>query len=160
MAKSWFRVYNESVGDHVAVIEMDDDLLAPDVGILDHDTMTLRKLKGGGMYTLKPIDDFKVATLMRLGRIYQTIQSKPATLFSTNIARMDELIQAVGLLYGEVSFTLIENVDDMQKLLQPKHDYEPKKVTYKVMDELLKVLGVTPHECGEGCTHGAVTDDD
>jgi hypothetical protein len=137
--KSRFRVYHTLHGDHVAVIEMDEDLLDPAAGIVDPDSLTLRGIKNGGVYTLLPLDDHTVTTLLRLQEIYKNITTTPAKLFGTAINRMDELILAVGLLFGEVEYVLVETKDDLDKIINPpKGDYTPKKVKYTVLGDLLK----------------------
>ncbi len=137
MAKQFFRVFHAGAGDDIAAIEMDDSLLDPAAGILHHESMTLRGLKNGGMFTLLPIDDFKVATLKRVRDVYKTVTEKPARHFSTTFTRMDELIEAVGLLFGTVEFYVVDNKDDLQAILNPPKDWEPKKVKYTVLSSLL-----------------------
>lgn len=163
--KSRFRVFHTVHGDHIAVIEMDEDLLAPEAGVLNHTTGTLRPLEGGGVYTLIPVDDHTVATLNRLKTVYETITTKGASFFSTQIQRMDELMSTVGLLFGEVEYTVVENKQDLQNILKPPKDYEPKKVKYTVLGDLLKnaeageqqpdgpACGDPGHTHGPGCNH-------
>ncbi len=135
---SRFQLFNISCGESLDLIEMDEDLLAPEVGILDHNTGTLRSIKGGGNYTLVPVDDHTVVTLKRVREIYEIVTKKPAALFSTSIARMDELIGAVGLLFGEISYMVVENKEDLAKLINPPSgDYEPKKKTYTILSSLI-----------------------
>jgi hypothetical protein len=152
----YFRVYNTQVGDHIAVVEMDEDLLAPDADILDHKTATLRHLKGGSAYTLVPIEHHKIAVLKRVKEVYENITTKPAKLFTTHISRMDDLLGIVGLLFGDVEYTVVKSKEDMANLLNPPRDYEPKKVKYKVLDEMLaeaEAEGGDEHKCGSGCGH-------
>lgn len=159
MSKHRFRVYNAQAGDHVAVIEMDDSLLAPEAGILDHKSGTLRPLRNGGMYTLLPIDDHKVATLKRVKEVYENITTKPAKHFSTHISRMDDMLGAVGLLFGEVEYTVVENKQDMENILNPPRDpdFEHKKVKYNVLQDIMNAIGAESegeeHQCGPGCDH-------
>lgn len=151
--KHRFRVFNTHSGDHIAVIEMDEDLLAPEAGILDHKSQTLRPIKNGGVYTLLPIDDHKIATLKRVKEVYENITNKPAKMFSTHISRMDSLIEAVGWLFGEVEYIVVESKADMENVINPPKDpdFEPKKVKYTVLGDMLKDAG--DHVCGEGCDH-------
>lgn len=150
-------MYDIEGGDHIAVIEMDESLLDPAVGILDHASGTLSPLKNGGRYTLMPIDDHRLATLNRVKDVYTNITTTPAKLFSTSVSRMDDLLMAVGLLFSEVTYTVVENKEDMQNILKPPKDYEPKKVTYNVVSDLLKAVGVEyepqPHKCDSNCSH-------
>lgn len=131
-----FRVYNTTAGDHIAVIEMDEELLAPEANILDHDTTTLKPIKNGGVYTLLPIDDHKVATFRRLKEVYDNTVNKPAKSFTTQIGRIDQLIEAVGWLFGEVEYISVENRQDMENVINPPKDpnFEHKKVKYSVLD--------------------------
>jgi hypothetical protein len=162
MAKERFRVFNVAMGDHVAVVEMEESVFKSllDDKVLDPNQMTLRGLKHGGQYTLIPVDDHTVATLLRVEEAYKTCTEKPARMFSTTIGRMDNLIEAVGLLFGKVKYTLIENKDDLQMVLTPHKDHEPKIVEYTVLGDMLEkakaAAGLTDpdHKCGPGCDHG------
>lgn len=136
--QSRFRVFHIHHNDHIAVVQLDQDLLAPEVGILDHESGTLRPLKGGSVFTLIPVDDHAVSTLQRVKAVYENITTKPAAYFSTNLQRMDELLDAVRLMFGEVAYTLVESKEDMQNLLTPPKDYEPKKVKFTVLGDMLK----------------------
>lgn len=160
---SRFRLFNTVMGDHVAVVEMDEDLLAPDAGILDPNTMTLRGVKNGGQYTLLPIEDHTVASLKRVKEAYENTQ-KGANYFSTHLNRQDAMIDAVRLLFSDVEYTVVESRDDMEKILNPNidRDFEAKKVKYTVLGDLLKdaeaKAGVEPegeegHVHGPGCGH-------
>lgn len=152
--KQLFRVYNTAMGDHVAVIEMDEALLAPDVGILDHDTMTLRGIKNGGMYTLLPVEHHTVATLKRVKQVYLDTTEKPAKYLSTHHARMDALLDAVGLMFGEIEYTLVESKEDLSSIINPHKDWEPKKVKYTVLGDLLaSAEAEAGHVHGPGCGH-------
>ncbi len=168
MAKERFRVFNVAMGDHVAVVEMEESVFKSflDEKVLDPNSMTLRGLKHGGQYTLVPVDDHTVATLMRVEEVYKTCTEKPARLFSTTIGRMDSLIEAVGLLFGKVEYTLIENKDDLQYVLAPHKDHDPKIVEYTVLGDMLEkakaAAGIAEpnHKCGPNCDHGKDKEDD
>lgn len=154
--KQCFQVFHLSSGEATAVIEMDEDLLAPDAGILDLNTKTLRSFKNGAQYTLIPVDGPVVSTLRRVRDVYKAVTDTPAKLFSTSVSRMDELILAVGLMFGEIKIKVVENRDDMDKIINPPRgtDYEPKIKVYKVLGELLAdAEGEHGPNCGEGCSH-------
>lgn len=157
--KSRFRVFNINAGDHVSVVEMDETVFKSflEDKTLDPNTMTLRGLKNGGAYTLLPVDDHTISTLLRVEEVYKTVTEKPARLFSTSVSRMDSLIDAIGMLFGKVSYTLIENKDDLQKVLTPHKDHEPKVVEYTVLGDLLAKAkaeaGIEEHQCGPDCDH-------
>lgn len=159
MAKQRFRLFDQNSGDHISVVEMDESLLHPDAGILDHNTMTLRSIKNGGSFTLLPIDDHTVAVLRRLNKVYKTVTETPARLFSTQLRRVDDLIEAVGLMFGKVEYIVVESKDDIDKLINPPKsgDYEPKKVEYTVMGDMMaKVISdcEEDHVHGPDCNHG------
>lgn len=139
MAKQRFQLYNIMHGDSISIIEMDDSLLAEEAGIVDQATMSLRKIKNGSVYTLLPLEDHTVATLKRVKAVYKHITEKPAKLFSASISRMDELIQAVDLLFGEIEYVVVEGIDDLHNLINPtNNDWTPKKVKYSILGDLLK----------------------
>lgn len=141
MSKSRFRLFNITMGDHIAVVEMTEDVFKGllDCKTLDPDRMTLRGIKNGGQFTLLPIEDHTVSILERVRDVYKTVTEKPAKLFSTTLNRMDDLIQVVGLMFGEVEYISVENGDDLDKIINPPRggDYEPKKVKYTVLGDLL-----------------------
>lgn len=153
--KAHFQVFNFNGGAPVEVIEMDDALLAPEAGIVDPATMTLRPIKNGGMFSLIPVDDHTVATLLRVREEYKLVTETPAKRFTTHLSRIDSLIETIGLLFGEIEYVLVENKDDIDKIINPKHDHEHKKVKYSILGDLLKnAVDKTGHKCGPDCTHG------
>ena len=141
MAK--FSLYNTQYGETVHKIEMDEDLLRPEAGILHADSMTLRPLKSGAAFTLLPEDDRTVAVLKRVHEVHTRITSEGCPLCTTWFHRMDELLQVVKLMFNKDKYVLVEIADDMQKLVDPPDDpsWEPKTVEYNVLGDLLdKVL--------------------
>lgn len=170
MAKKVFRVFNTVMGDSIATIEMEEDLLKEEAGILDHKTMTLRSIKNGGQYTLEPVHHPKVAVLRRVKQAYQNCTEKPAKHLTTHFQRMDELLGIVGLMFGEgVKLIMVEGKDDLDKIINPpKGDYEPKVRHVSVLGDLLKEAeeeaGEKPEEDGHvhgpGCGHNHDGDDD
>jgi hypothetical protein len=140
--KMYFGLYHLHTGESIASIETDPDIINPERGIIDPHTLTLRSIANGGNYTLQPLPDFIEQTLLRLRRTYNLIVKKPAVSLGNYIGRTDGLIYACADLYGDIEFTVVENKDDLHYLINPKVGHEPKKVKYKVMDELLKRLGI------------------
>jgi ribosome assembly protein YihI (activator of Der GTPase) len=81
-------------------------------------------LENGATYTLIPVDDHTVATLNRIEKVYKTVTEKPARLLSTQLNRIDELIQIVGLLFEDIEYTSVENKQDLQDVIKPPLNYE------------------------------------
>jgi broad-specificity NMP kinase len=52
---------------------------------------------------------------------------------------MDALFEAVGVLFDQVEYVLVESKEDMQNLIDPPDDenYEPKKVKHNILGDLL-----------------------
>ena len=142
MTVARFALFNNPHGETVCMVEMDDDLLRPEAGIMHAESMTLRPLKGGGNYTLVPVeDDYKVATLKRVHEIHTRVTSTGCKLHTQWSHRMDEVLMALEMLFTPVEFYLVENAQDMQWLIKsPSHndepDWEAKKVTHSVLGEL------------------------
>lgn len=164
--KSAFRVFNVTMGDSIALVEMDEDLLAPDAGILDHKTMTLRSIKNGGQYTLEPVNHPKVAVLKRVQEAYKNCTEKPAKHLTTHFQRMDELLGIVGLMFGEVELKVVESKEDLDLIINPKPDKDVKTVKVSVLGDLLKeaeeetgIKVEDGHVHGPGCNHGKNEDD-
>ncbi len=160
--KQHFRLFNTMMGDHVATLEMSEELLTPEADILHYESMTLRGIKGGGVYTLIPIDDHTVLTLKKVHSVYKEVTETPAKHFSTHLGRIDHLIEAVGLLFGSVEYTLVESKSDLEKIINPNmdRDWEAKKVKYNILDAMMtealaKSGGEAPveHVHGPDCKH-------
>lgn len=138
MAKrAFFSVWHIMQSDSVFEITMDPDLLDPAVGILDPDTHRL-KIKNGSSYTFKPLEDPQAAILQRVKRAYLTMTTKPATLFSTQLGRVDELMMAVSLLFKPVEFVLIESREELEKLVNHTQGFEPRIEMVFALDEMLQ----------------------
>jgi hypothetical protein len=119
---------------------MDEELLKPEAGIVDPETMTLRPLKRGGTYTLLPQEnDYKVVVLKRVREAYVRTTQEGCNLCSQWFHRMDELMVRVNAMFKSIEFYLVENADDMQKLIMPPSDpeWEAKKVEHNVLEDLL-----------------------
>jgi len=143
MARERFAVYNTAMGETLAIIEMNDNLLRPEAGIVDPTSLTLRPIKSGGVFTLLPVEDHTVDALRKVYAAYRNIKEKPCPLFSTMMGRTDNLLETINLLFGEVEYTVIESAEDMTLLLNPKSKSEHKFKTAKhsiLGDMLAKVL--------------------
>lgn len=155
--KKVFRVFNVLMGDSIATIEMDETLLETDGVIVDHKTMTLRGIKNGGQYTLMPVDHPKVAVLKRVREAYLNCTGKPAKHMTTHFQRIDELLEVVELMFGEVELRVVENLGDLEKIINPPPggDYEPRVVKVSVLGELIKEAEAElgDHVHGPGCGH-------
>jgi hypothetical protein len=119
---------------------MDDSLVQPEADIVDSETLTLRPLRGGGVYTLIPLEvDHRVGALRRLHQVYTKVTTEPIGVPSGMLSRMDALFEAVGVLFDQVEYVLVESKEDMQNLIDPPDDenYEPKKVKHNILGDLL-----------------------
>jgi hypothetical protein len=134
------ELFNHRSRQVVCLVEMDEELLDPAKDLIDPESMTFKHIKYGNQFTLVPIDDHRVATLNRVKEVYEHVTTKPASLFSTHIGRMDELIQAVGLLFGEIEYFQCTEKKHFEMLINPRsHDAElPPKAKYTVLGELLE----------------------
>jgi hypothetical protein len=122
MAGQLFQVFDIKASDSICTIEMDEELVNPDAGIINPENGSLSPLGNiGKNYTLVPIDSHKNATLKLLHETYTNITTKPATLFTTHFNRIDELIIRVGYLFKPMEFTKITNKDELLLVLKGKH---------------------------------------
>jgi hypothetical protein len=138
--KARFQLFHTEYGESVCLIEMDVDLIKPEADIVDPNTCTLRPLKGGGVFTLIPLEaDHQVVCLRRVHKAYQKAVTEPAGVPSAVFSRMDALFNAVGLMFDKVEYVLVENKEDLQNLVTPPEDedYEPKKVKYNILGDML-----------------------
>ena len=134
-----FHLFNTMHGETIACVEMDETLLKEEVGIVDPETLTLRPIKNGGVYTLMPMDDHTVATLRIVRESYNELVKRPAAILSGYISRMDALVTAVGLLFKEIEYIVVEGPDDLDKLINPpQEEYTPKTVKYDILGDILK----------------------
>ena len=137
MAKSRFSLININTRAPVCDIEMDSALLEPEAMIMNPNTFTLDLFRGGSHYTLVPYEnDHTDVVLAKVEAAYKNITEKPTGMFSTAIGRMDMLLEAVGLLFGEIDYYLVENPDDMNALINPHLNREHKKVKYSILKSL------------------------
>lgn len=142
MATKRFQLFNTMHGETIAIVELDEILLHPDAGILDPETLTLRPIKNGGIYTLYPIVDHSIAILEQLRQNYDRLTKQPSESLGGYIHNMDALTEAVGALFAEVSYCVIESADDINKIINPPKngEYEPKMKKYDVMADLLEAV--------------------
>jgi len=133
-----FQLFHVPSHESICKIEMDMDLLNPEAGIIDVNSLNFPNIKNGKQYTLIPLDDHKVATLKRVKEVYETVTTKPATMFTTHIGRMDELISVVGLLFGTIEYYQCETNEDFDMLINPKSDDDgPPLKKYNIIGDLL-----------------------
>ena len=136
-----FHLFNAMHGETVAKIEMDEELLREEAGIVDMETLTLRPIKNGGNYTLMPMEDHTLAILKSVEDSYNHLTKEPAAHISGYISRSDGLITAVGLLFKKMKYIIVEGPEDLDKLINPpKGEYEPKVKEYDVLGDLLALL--------------------
>ncbi len=152
MAFKRFLVRHAHGHESIAQIMMDEELLKPEAGILDPNTLTLRGLKNGGMYTIEPLDDPRVSTMRAVRRAYLGLTEKPFYHFSTSMGRIDALIDTVGLLFNEIEFTKVECKDDIDKIINPSKDpdFQHKTIKIAILGDIL----------AEIIAEGAVSDAD
>lgn len=137
--KVQFQLFHTQFGETINLVEMDDSLVQPEAGIVDPETLTLRPLRGGGVYTLVPLEvDHKVAALRRLHQVYTKVTVEPMGVPSGVFSRMDALFAAVGTLFDQVEYVLVENKQDIQDLIDPPEDgSEPKKIKHNILGDML-----------------------
>lgn len=134
-----FQLYHIPTGENTAVVEFDEALLG-NPKFIDPDRMTFPKIPNGNQFTVIPLEDPTVAILSRVMDVHKRITTSPCHLPSMMFGRMDELVQIVGLMFGEVEAFLIEDISDIAKLTDTKRgpDYEPPRVvTRTVLGALL-----------------------
>lgn len=135
--KRYFTLFNSAVRQPVCDIEMDDSLLSQEAGIIDAESFNMPAFKNGAMFTLIPIDVHHTEfAISKVQSAYKSLTEKPTVLLSHYTARIDALIEAVGSLFGTVEYFVVECADDMNALINPFINKEPKKVTYKILDLL------------------------
>lgn len=132
-----FHLFNTMHGETVANIEMDEELLAEEAGIVDPATLTLRPIKNGGVYTLIPVEDHTVATLRAVRETYDELVNSPVSLPTGYLSRMDALVSNVGLLFQKIRYVVVKGPEDLSNLINPPKDgYEPERVEYDILGDL------------------------
>lgn len=148
MSKSRFTLHHTQHNESIASIEMDTDLLKPEAGILDPETMTLRSIKGGSVFTVVPLDDYRIAILKRIKKAHTDFTKGNTPFYGTVLSRIDSLIEAIGLMFKPIKFVVVDDKEDLNKLINPDGVYQKKIVTYYLLEELLgdslKDFGNTP----------------
>jgi len=149
-----FQLYHIPTGESTAVVELDEALLG-DPKFIDPERMTFPNIPHGGQYTLIPLEDPTVVILSRVMDVHRRITTTPCQLPSQMMHRMDELVQIVGLMFGEVEAYLVENVEDIGKLTQTNiaedHKRPPiikRTILGNLLDEVKAKLAETEGTAG------------
>lgn len=135
MSKAPFGVFNTMSGETIAEIWMDIELVK-DPEIVNPESMTLSPIANGSKYTLLPLDDGRLTALKRLRAAYLTITEKPAHFFSTSISRVDTLIKAVGGVFDEIKYIVVNNKEDLNFVINPHADHEFETTSISVLGDL------------------------
>ena len=138
--KQRFQLFNTQYGETVHLVEMDIELVQPEAGIVDPSSLTLRPLKGGGVWTLIPLEtDHRTVALRRLHQVYNKVTTEPIGVPSGMFARMDSLFDAVGMLFKSIEYIIVENKGDMQDLINPPNDvdFKPKTIKHNILGDML-----------------------
>jgi len=134
-----FQVFNTMHGETIAIVEMDSELLRPEAKILDPDSLTLRHLKNGGVYTLYPMENHLVTIVEQLRQNYDRLTKTPAGSMGEFMSRTDSVVSMVGSLFEEVTYIVIESAEDLENVISPpKGEYTPKTKQYNVLDDILE----------------------
>jgi hypothetical protein len=134
-----FQLFHIPTGENTAIVELNETLLGNDK-FIDPERMTFPNIPNGNQYTLIPLEDPTVAVLSRVMDVHRRITTTPCHLPSMMTGRMDELVQTVGLMFGEVEAFLVEDINDIAKLIATKHDEDhkmPEVVKRTVLGNLL-----------------------
>jgi len=152
MAKKLFQVYNTFSHQHCDVIEMDDELVAPDKGIMNHTTGMLDQLKNGKQWTLVPMENHDLSRIEALLNYYKAF-NEPIALLGAYINRVDGLMNLFRAIFEDTSYTVVESKEDLEAVLAGGQD--TKKVTYNTYTRLRELIGADKeeHKCGPGCSH-------
>lgn len=130
-----FVLVNTVIGESVAHIELDSELLTPD--IIDMESLTLKPLKGGGAYTLVPYEIDPKDVLNKIKISYMDIQTKPCPSLYEMLNRTDNFVELVGLLFKDIEFILIDSISDLELLInQADSESTLKKVKRSVVEQL------------------------
>lgn len=135
--KTAFAVYNTQYSEVIASIWMDPELFKDD-SVIDPTTMTLRNIRNGGIYTLLLLEDARFQALKDVRDAYHKITKQPVEMFSTTISRMDGLLLAVGRLFTEVEYIVVNGPDDLDKIINPVDDHEFETIKMSILDQMAK----------------------
>lgn len=115
-----FQLYNTFHGDHLCYVEMTEELTKE---VVNPDTMMLSTIVNGAAYTLIPVDNNEhlVNTLVRLHKTYQLFKQPCYSIHDMN-SKLDGLANTVGLLFSEVEYVQVGNVEDLTVLINPRKD--------------------------------------
>ncbi len=134
----YFQVVNTGDATVITNICMDPSLLDPAAGIMDVETQSMKPIKNGGRYTLRPIDPADLKTvMMRIQETYNDMQR--ATLLGT-FGAYESLRTAVGGLFQTMTFVQITSATDMAILLNPMDDTKLPLVKVDIYEVLTQTL--------------------
>lgn len=155
MTKVRFHLFNSMHGETIANVEMDEELLAEEAGIVDPETLTLRPIKNGGVYTLIPVEDHTVAVLRAIREAYSQLTNEPIPLPTSYLSRVDALVSSTGLLFDQIKYVVVEGPEDIDKLINPpEEEYVPKTVEYDILGDLADQLDPEPEKAPPGDGNG------
>lgn len=146
--RKYFGVLNTMVGEIIASVAMDVELIK-DPEIIDPETLTFQGIANGGIHTLLPLDDPRVATLRLVYQSYKDIKEKPAESVFVVMERADKLIRNVGRLFDEVEYIVIRGKSDLNAIINPakneNHEFEIQKVSVltDIMRDIVDDVGKT-----------------
>ena len=123
----------------LAYLELDLGLMTKEAEILNHETMLLGGLTNGKWYTLMPMEDHRLAVLQRLQKVYSDIQKPMTGSFHQVFSRMDALKEAVGALFGDISYCQVTTKEQLQWLVRPTTDesQKPPEIKQNLLGDLL-----------------------
>ena len=135
----YFAIFNPMVGETIAVITMDQNLLM-DKRIVDPESLTLKPIENGSMYTLLPLENPCLALLRDVRRAHRELSEKPGISFGVMLERTEGLVAAIGRMFMKKEVILVKEPLDMAAIINPKLDHEPQKVQVSIIDDLAKGL--------------------
>ncbi len=156
-----FRLYNGMTGETVCLVRLDESVVA-DPNVIDPETLTLRPLPNGGIWSLVPLDEREpqINSLASMKRYLDMLTKQPCPLFSSYIGKMDAFIQACMSLFGEYDYIEITDpARELTFLINPakahKEGWEP---TVKKRSVLVGMLEEVLQRAGELKDHHGVSD--
>jgi len=155
-----FRLYNGMTSETVCLVRLKESVVA-DQNIVDPDTLTLRPLTNGGIWSLVPIDEREpqINSLASVKQYLDMIVNQPCPLFSSYIGKIDAFIQACMNLFGEYDYIEITDpAKELTFLINPatasKAGWEP---TVKKRSVLVGMLEEVMQRASEFKEHHNIT---